>query len=71
MPPLVQHLLLEPLLQQLEAHDLLKTRGTQRTDSTHILAAIRTLNRLECDFSHHVAAFFSHILAVPLRLSLL
>src|SRR5262249_59190389 len=42
-----EHLLLEPLLQQLEAHDLLKTRGTQRTDSTHILAAIRTLNRLE------------------------
>lgn len=42
-----EHLLLEPLLQQLEAHDLLKARGTQRTDSTHILAAIRTLNRLE------------------------
>lgn len=40
-------LLLEPLLQQLEAHDLLNARGTQRTDSTHILAAIRTLNRLE------------------------
>ena len=40
-------LLLEPLLQQLEAYDLLKARGTQRTDSTHILAAIRTLNRLE------------------------
>ena len=42
-----EHLLLEPLLRQLEAHDLLKARGTQRTDSTHILAAIRTLNRLE------------------------
>src|SRR5206468_1711075 len=27
--------------------DLLKARGTQRTDSPHILAAIRTLNRLE------------------------
>jgi transposase len=40
-------LLLEPLLQQLEAHDLLKARSTQRTASTHILAAIRTLNRLE------------------------
>jgi len=40
-------LLLEPLLQQLAAHDLLQARGTQRTDSTHILAAIRTLNRLE------------------------
>jgi len=40
-------LLFEPLLQRLEAHDLLKARGTQRTDSTHILAAIGTLNRLE------------------------
>ena len=26
----------------------LKQRGKQRTDSTHVLAAIRTLNRLEC-----------------------
>ena len=41
------HLLLEPLLRRLEERDLLKARGTQRTDSTHILAAIRTLNRLE------------------------
>ena len=40
-------LLLEPLLQQLAAHGLLQARGTQRTDSTHVLAAIRTLNRLE------------------------
>ena len=42
-----EHLLLEPLLRRLEARDLLKARGTQRTDSTHILAALRTLNRLE------------------------
>lgn len=41
------HLLLEPLLRRLEERDLLKARGTHRTDSTHILAAIRTLNRLE------------------------
>jgi len=26
---------------------LLKVRGRQRTDSTHVLAAIRTLNRVE------------------------
>ena len=26
---------------------LLKARGRQRTDSTHVLAAVRTLNRLE------------------------
>src|SRR5215475_4119695 len=42
-----EHLLLEPRLQQLEAHDRLQTRGPHRTDSPHILAAIRTLNRLE------------------------
>jgi transposase len=28
-------------------HGLVKARGKQRTDSTHVLAAIRTLNRLE------------------------
>ena len=42
-----EHLLLETLLTLLQEHGLLKARGTQRTDSTHILAAIRTLNRLE------------------------
>lgn len=26
----------------------IKARGKQRTDSTHVLAAIRTLRRLEC-----------------------
>ena len=30
------------------ARGWLKARGTQRTDSTHVLAAIRTLHRLEC-----------------------
>jgi transposase len=43
----VEHLLLDTLLTQLQERGLLKGRGTQRTDSTHILAAIRTLNRLE------------------------
>jgi transposase len=43
----VEHLLLETMLTSLQERGLLKARGTQRTDSTHILAAIRTLNRLE------------------------
>ena len=43
----VEHVLLETLLTLLQERGLLKARGTQRTDSTHILAAIRTLNRLE------------------------
>src|SRR5262249_16276870 len=39
--------LLETLLGRLRARQLLKTRGRQRTDSTHVLAAVRVLNRLE------------------------
>ena len=39
--------LLDILLERLQALGLLKRRGRQRTDSTHVLAAIRVLNRLE------------------------
>jgi transposase len=39
--------LLEAMLVTCKAHGLVKPRGKQRTDSTHVLAAIRTLNRLE------------------------
>ncbi len=39
--------LLDKLLEQCQAQGLLKSRGQQRTDSTHVLAAIRVLNRLE------------------------
>jgi transposase len=39
--------LLDKLLECSQAHGLLKSRGQQRTDSTHVLAAIRVLNRLE------------------------
>ncbi len=40
-------LLLDSLLQRLQEQGLVKARGRQRTDSTHVLAAVRTLNRLE------------------------
>jgi transposase len=40
-------LLLDKLLGRCRALGLLKARGQQRTDSTHVLAAIRVLNRLE------------------------
>jgi len=43
----VEHLLLDEMLLHFREKGLLKARGKQRTDSTHILAAIRTLNRLE------------------------
>jgi transposase len=42
-----EQLLLETLLARVRERGLLKARGRQRTDSTHILAAIRVLNRLE------------------------
>jgi transposase len=39
--------LLDQMLEQFKARGWLKARGQQRTDSTHVLAATRTLNRLE------------------------
>ncbi len=48
---LLQHVATERLLIRLldaaREGGLLKARGRQRTDSTHVLAAVRTLNRLE------------------------
>ena len=38
---------LNGLLEQFRAQGLLKARGKQRTDSTHVLGAVRLLNRLE------------------------
>ena len=39
--------LLDTLLEAFKVRGLLKARGRQRTDSTHVLAAVRQLNRLE------------------------
>ena len=39
--------LFDVMLAHLKTQGLLKARGRQRTDSTHILAAVRSLNRLE------------------------
>lgn len=43
----VEQKLLDRLLDAFKARGWVKARGKQRTDSTHIVAAIRTLNRLE------------------------
>lgn len=40
--------LFEMVLVCLKEHGFVKARGKQRTDSTHVLAAIHVLNRLEC-----------------------
>jgi transposase len=42
-----EHLLLEIMLTHFKARGFLRAHGQQRTDSTHVLAAIRTLNQLE------------------------
>lgn len=39
--------LLDQMLARFQARGLIKERGAQRTDSTHVLASIRNLNRLE------------------------
>lgn len=43
----VSERLLETLLDRCKAMGLLKARGKQRTDATHVLASVRTMNRLE------------------------
>jgi transposase len=40
--------LFDILLEVFREQGLVKSRGKQRSDSTHVLAAVRTLNRLEC-----------------------
>ena len=42
-----EHLLLDQMLEVFRQKKMLKARGRQRTDSTHVLAAIRTMTRLE------------------------
>src|SRR5437764_1299596 len=42
-----EELLLDKLLERCRVLGLLKARGQQRTDSTHVLAAVRVLKRLE------------------------
>jgi transposase len=43
-----EHLLLGKLLAECKDRGLLKARGRQRTDSTHVLAAVKAMGRLEC-----------------------
>jgi transposase len=57
--------MLSPLLQICRERGWLKERGKQRTDSTHVLAAIRTMNRLECVGETLRAALNSLATVVP------
>jgi transposase len=42
-----EHIMFETLLKLCKERNLLKAGGRQRTDSTHVLAAVRHLNRIE------------------------
>jgi transposase len=42
-----EHLLLDRMLERFKARGLVKARGRQRTDSTHVLAAVHDLHLLE------------------------
>lgn len=44
----VEKKVLDKLLSHFREHGLLKERGQQRTDSTHVLGAIRAIKRIEC-----------------------
>jgi transposase len=59
------HRPLDALLTLARAQGLLKTRGRQRTDSTHVLASIRVLNRLERVGETRRAALNSLAVAAP------
>jgi len=60
-----EEVLLDALLWVCREKGLLKERGKQRTDSTHVLAAIRTMNRLECAGETLRAALNSLAVVVP------
>jgi transposase len=43
-----EQVLLDALLDRLQIGGILKAGGRAHTDSTHVLAAVRACNRLEC-----------------------
>jgi transposase len=61
----LEEVLLTTLLTMCQERGLLKGRGKQRTDSTHIEAAIRTMNRIECAGETLRAALNSLAVVVP------
>ena len=60
-----EHLLLDAMLTLFKDQGWLKARGRQRTDSTHVLAKIRALNRLVCVGETLRAALNSLAIAAP------
>jgi transposase len=60
-----EEVLLNTVLQLCRERGWLKERGKQRTDSTHVLATIRTMNRVECVAETLRAALNSLAVVVP------
>jgi len=60
-----EYLLLDQLLTQIRERKLIKAKGLQCTDSTHVLAAVRLLNRLEMLGETLRAALNSLAVAAP------
>jgi transposase len=58
-------MLLDTLLALCREHKLLVARGRQRTDSTHVLGAVRALNRLGCAIETLRAALNALAVAAP------
>lgn len=58
-------LVFDLFLTKLREHGYLKTRGQQRTDSTHVLAKVRSLNRVEVVGETFRAALNSLAVAAP------
>jgi transposase len=57
--------LLDTFLSTCKARGWIKARGTQRTDSTHVLAAVRTLHRVACVLEAMPAALTQRSAAEP------
>jgi len=55
--------LMDRMLELFEEKELLKATGRQRTDSTHIIGAVRELNRLEIvgETLHHVLSVLAQV----------
>jgi transposase len=60
-----EHMLLEKLLEECKERGLIKSRGRQRTDSTHVLAAVKAMGRLECIGETLRAALNAMAVAAP------
>lgn len=60
-----EHLLLDRLLAACTERGLLKARGRQRTDATHVLGALRVLSRLECVAETLRAALEALVVTAP------